>query len=211
LPAAQLDQIAQLKRQLDVDGIRGDILTLLDESREGTSRVMPIVRDLKNFSRAGDDLEWQRADLHAGLDSTLNIVQNELKYKAEVVKEYGALPAVECLPSQLNQVFMNLLVNAGQAIIGHGKVTIATGKEGSSVWIRIGDNGPGIAPENLKRIFDPFFTTKPVGQGTGLGLSMSYGIVAKHHGRIEVASQPGEGTSFCIWLPIDQAPPAVIG
>jgi signal transduction histidine kinase len=121
-----------------------------------------------------------------------------------VRKEYGDLPPVECLLSQLNQVFMNLLVNAGQSIETKGTITIRTGTQGNSVWVEISDTGKGIAPENIGRIFDPFFTTKPVGKGTGLGLSVSYSIIQKHHGRIEVESEVGKGTTFRIWLPIRQ-------
>jgi signal transduction histidine kinase len=118
-----------------------------------------------------------------------------------VRKEYGNLPLVECLPSQINQVFVNMLVNAAQAIEQHGEIVVRTGAESGKVWIEIGDNGSGIAPDNLKRIFDPFFTTKPVGKGTGLGLSISYGIVRKHGGDIAVDSAPGHGTTFRITLP----------
>jgi signal transduction histidine kinase len=144
--------------------------------------------------------------VHAGLDTTLNIVANEIKYKATVEKAYGKLPEIKCLASQLNQVFMNLLVNAAQAIQSRGVITIATGTQEGWVWVRISDNGSGIAPENLKRVFEPFFTTKPVGSGTGLGLSLSYSIVNKHGGRIEVASKPGVGTVFTVRLPV--TPPA---
>jgi two-component system, NtrC family, sensor kinase len=122
-----------------------------------------------------------------------------------VIKEYGPLPPVECLPSELNQVFMNLLVNAGHAIAEKGTITIRTAASSEEVTIEIADDGKGIAPEHLSRIFEPFFTTKPVGQGTGLGLSLSYGIVLKHQGRIEVESAPGQGTRFCIRLPIQHA------
>ena len=122
-----------------------------------------------------------------------------------MVKEYGELPQVECLASQLNQVFMNLLVNAAHAIEQRGTITVRTGMEGEWVWVEIADTGKGIEAEQLKRIFDPFFTTKPVGTGTGLGLSLSYGIVSKHSGRIEVNSEPGQGTVFRVWLPEKQA------
>jgi signal transduction histidine kinase len=162
------------------------------------------VFDLKTFSHV-DQAEWTVADLHAGLESTLNIVWNELKYKADVVRDYGQLPEIECLPAQLNQVFMNLLVNAAQAIESHGTITLRTGQEGARVWLAVSDTGKGIAPENIGRVFDPFFTTKPVGKGTGLGLSLSYGIVKKHHGQIEVESTLGQGTTFRVWLPITQA------
>ena len=135
----------------------------------------------------------------------MNVVANEIKYKAQVVKSYGLLPEVECMPMQLNQVFMNLLVNAAQAIAEHGTVTISTGAEHDWVWVAVTDTGAGIAPENLKRIFDPFFTTKPVGEGTGLGLSVSYNIINKHQGRFEVESEVGKGTTFRIWLPVRQS------
>ena len=125
-----------------------------------------------------------------------------------MVKEYGELPEVGMPPSQLNQVFMNILVNAAHAIGpgGNGTIVIRTGTEGGGVWVEISDSGKGIPRENLKRIFDPFFTTKPVGKGTGLGLSLSYSIVDKHHGRIEVASEVGEGTTFTLHLPARQSP-----
>jgi signal transduction histidine kinase len=164
-------------------------------------RVTKIVKDLKDFSHVDAGDEWQLADLHQGLDSTLNIVWNEIKYKCEVKKEYGALPEIECLPSQLNQVFMNMLINAGHAIEERGTIVIRTGTADGQVWVEFEDSGKGIAPEHIGKIFDPFFTTKPVGKGTGLGLSLSYGIVHKHKGRIEVRSAPGRGTTFRVWLP----------
>jgi signal transduction histidine kinase len=163
-------------------------------------RVKRIVQDLKDFSHV-DEGEMQLANLEQGLDSTLNVVWNELKYKADVVKEYGGIPNIPCMPAQLNQVFMNLLTNAGQAIEKHGRITIRTGQEGDNVWVEVEDTGKGIKPEHLERIFDPFFTTKPVGTGTGLGLSLSYGIVQKHGGHIEVKSEVGKGTTMRIWLP----------
>jgi signal transduction histidine kinase len=134
----------------------------------------------------------------------LNIANNEIKYRAEVVKLYGTLPLLECLPSQLNQVFMNLLVNAAQAIPPErtGRITIRTGCEDGWAWVEIADTGRGIAAENLGRVFDPFFTTKPVGQGTGLGLSLSYGIVQKHNGAITVTSELGRGSCFRVALPV---------
>ncbi|TWO79136.1 hypothetical protein CBW56_16375 [Denitratisoma oestradiolicum] len=195
-----------LRREKDLDFLRQDVPNLMGESQEGIGRVRKIVADLKDFSRVDSDQTWQWTDLHRGLDSTLNIVNNEIKYKADVVKEYGDLPEVECLSSQLNQVFMNLLVNAAHSIkANRGLITLRTGREGSDVWVEVADNGCGIPPENLGRIFDPFFTTKPVGKGTGLGLSLSYGIVQKHHGRIEVKSQIEQGTTFRVTLPIKQS------
>ncbi|KWD88366.1 histidine kinase [Burkholderia ubonensis] len=200
-------------RAADIDYIRGEIATLIDESIDGTMRVRRIVQDLRDFSRPGSD-EWSVVDIHAGLESTLNVVHNELKYKADVVREYGDVPQVECLPSQLNQVFMNLLVNAAQAIPGRGVITIRTTSDGDHVTIAISDTGKGMPPDVVRRIFDPFFTTKPVGQGTGLGLSVSHGIVERHRGVIDVTSEPGRGSTFSIRLPIrherDEANAAVL-
>lgn len=195
------DEVRQLREALDLDFLRQDVDALLAETLEGIGRVQKIVQDLKDFSRAGAEDDWQWVDLHRGLDSTLNIVNNEIKYKAQVIKEYGELPEIECLPSQLNQVFLNLLVNAAQAIDERGLITVRTGADGDEVWVDIADTGCGIPPENLKRVFEPFFTTKPVGQGTGLGLSLSYGIVRKHGGTITVSSKPGLGTTFRTILP----------
>lgn len=197
-----LEAVRRLKVEKDYAFIKADIVQLMAESKDGLARVRKIVQDLKDFSRVGE-AEWQWADLHKGLESTLNIVWNELKYKSKVTKQFGDLPEVHCLPSQLNQVFMNLLVNAGQAIQTQGEITIRTGREGEEVWVEVSDTGSGIPKENLERIFEPFFTTKPVGKGTGLGLSLSYSIVNKHHGRIAVTSEVGRGTTFRVTLPID--------
>ena len=202
-------RVAQIREQADLAYMREDVGDLVRESMDGLKRVKDIVQSLKDFSHVGEN-DWQVADLHHGLDSTLNIVANEIKYKATVDKQYGQLPAVTCLASQLNQVFMNLLVNASHAISGKGVITIRTGCLHDMVWIAISDNGSGIAPEHMNRIFEPFFTTKPVGSGTGLGLSLSYGIVKKHGGRIEVESTPGQGTTFTVRLPIAQ-PAGVTG
>jgi signal transduction histidine kinase len=181
--------------------VREDIGNLLTESIEGLQRVKRIVLDLRDFSHIGDTA-MQVSNLEHGMDSTINVVWNELKYKAELVKEYAGIPEVNCIASQINQVFMNMLMNAAQAIEAQGKITIRTGQVGNEVFISIADTGSGISAENLAHLFEPFFTTKPVGKGTGLGLSIAYGIVQKHHGRIEVKSEVGVGTTFCIWLPI---------
>lgn len=196
----------QLKQQLGFDDIAQDIFDLINESQDGMARVKKIVLDLKNFSHVSDTV-WEWGDLHAGLDSTLNMVWNELKYHCTVIKNYAVLPAIHCLPAQLNQVFMNLLVNAGHAIEskGHGQITITTGCVGdTAVYVTISDTGVGIAPEALKHVFDPFYTTKPVGKGTGLGLSLAWRIVERHGGRIEMTSVVGEGTAFTVTLPITQ-------
>jgi hemerythrin-like metal-binding protein len=196
-------EVAQVKKAMDFNYLKEDIPSLLKESQDGLARVTRIVQDLKDFSHV-DEANWQQANLEQGMDSTLNVVSNEIKYKAEVVRQYAGLPSVECMPSQLNQVFMNMLVNAAQAIDQKGTITVRTGKSGEEVWVEVEDTGKGISPENLSRIFDPFFTTKPIGKGTGLGLSLSYGIVQKHHGRIEVKSEVGKGSTFRVWLPVRQ-------
>ena len=202
---AWLQQIREIRNDIELDYLKEDIPALLRESTEGIVRVKKIVADLKDFSRIDIKNEWEWADLRTGLDSTLNVVSNEIKYRADVVKDYGDLPQVRCLPSQLNQVFMNLLVNAAQATPENtrGTITLRCGTESAGVWVEIADTGAGIAAENLKRIFDPFFTTKPVGKGTGLGLSLAYGIVQKHGGLIDVMSEFGVGTTFRISLPIE--------
>ena len=200
------DQTAALKEKreaIDLEFLREDIPMLMRESREGINRVKKIVQDLKDFSHVDRSNEWQWACVHAGVESTLNVVRNEIKYKADVVKEFGNLPEIQCLPSQLNQVFVNLLVNSAHAMgEQRGRITIRTGCEGDSVWLEFADTGSGIAEEIQNRIFDPFFTTKPVGKGTGLGLSLSYGIIQRHNGSITVRSKPGEGAVFRIVLPV---------
>jgi PAS domain S-box-containing protein len=195
----------RLCQTVDLDFIRDDALSLLAESRSGLGRVKRIVADLKDFSRVGEST-WELADVHKCLDSTLNVVANEINSKATVIKEYGELPEIMCMPFQLNQVFMNLLVNAAHAIKERGTITLRTGRAAETVWVEVEDNGVGIAAENLKRIFEPFFTTKQVGAGTGLGLSVSYGIVQNHRGRIEVRSELDKGTVFRVILPMSPQP-----
>lgn len=202
-PARQ--RIRALEAELDPEFLRDDALELIEESRHGIEAVRDIVQSLKDFARSDTSQEWRRADIHKGLDSALNIALNEIKHHADVSKHYGDLPEIDCLPAKLNQVFLNLLVNAGQAIAekgkGRGHIGIRTGSDLRQVWVEISDTGCGIASEHLKRIFDPFFTTKPEGSGTGLGLSLSYGIVRVHGGRIEVQSKLGEGSTFRVSLP----------
>ncbi|WP_438943731.1 ATP-binding protein [Pseudomonas sp. N8] len=197
--------LRKLREQVELDFLVEDIPLLIKESKDGIGRVGQIVKDLKDFSRVDSSQEWQMANLQHGMDSTLNIVANEIKYKADVVKEYTPLPEVECLPSQINQVIMNLIVNAAQAIgPERGTITLRNGVGDETVWIEVADNGSGIPPDTLQKIFDPFFTTKPIGQGTGLGLSLSYGIVKKHNGEITVRSEVGVGTTFRVELPMRQ-------
>jgi two-component system NtrC family sensor kinase len=203
-----VERLQQLRERVELEFLRDDIPLLIKESKDGISRVGQIVKDLKEFSRVDSNQEWQWANLQQGIESTLNIVANELKYKADVVKDYQTLPDIECLPSQINQVIMNLIVNASQAIgPERGTLTLRTGIDGEKVWIEVADTGTGIPPGSLQKIFDPFFTTKPVGQGTGLGLSLSYGIVKKHRGDISVVSEVGVGSTFRVELPIHQSKP----
>jgi two-component system NtrC family sensor kinase len=203
-PKALIPEIDDIRDRLDIDFISRDLPQLMAESREGIERVTRIVRDLKDFSYSGRDESWKLVDLHAGLESTINIIWNELKYKVTLERRYGELPMIECLPSELNQVYMNLLLNAGHAIADRGNIAVSTGVEGDEVWVEFQDDGAGISPELHQRIFDPFFTTKPVGSGTGLGLSISYGIINKHHGRIDLQSTVGEGSRFRVVLPVRQ-------
>ncbi len=190
----------------DLDYLRQDIGELIDESAQGLTRVKKIVDDLKNFSRV-DEVEWQPADLNEGLESTINVAWSELKYKAEVVRNYGQLPLVHCIPAQLNQVFLNLLVNAAQSIEVQGTITLSTGRDGDIVWIEIADTGKGMSEAVRRRIFEPFYTTKAVGQGTGLGLSISWEIIVEtHRGNIDVRSTPGHGAHFRIELPLSPPP-----
>jgi two-component system NtrC family sensor kinase len=189
----------------EFDYLKTDIADLVRESQDGLARVKKIVADLKAFSHV-DEAEWQDADLNAGMESTLNVVWHELKYKAEIVREYGELPPVRCIGAQINQVFMNLLINAAHAIGDKGTITLRSGCDQEWVWMEVGDSGPGIAPEIIGRIFDPFFTTKPVGKGTGLGLSLSYDVIKKHGGRIDVSSPPGAGAHFRVMLPLNGIP-----
>ena len=193
-----------LREKIDLGFLRTDIAELIAESHDGLARVRAIVQDLKGFARGGSDEEWESVDLHAALDSTLNIVRNEVKYKAQIATRYGELPRVDALPSRLNQVFLNLLVNAAQSITDKGHIVITTGTQDSYAWVTIEDDGCGIPKENLNRIFEPFFTTKPVGKGTGLGLSVSYAIARKHGGRIDVDSEVGRGSRFTLYVPLRQ-------
>lgn len=198
--------LAAMRRDVELEFLKEDIPSLMQESKEGIVRVRKIVQDLKDFSHVDTNPEWQFSNLNQGIDSTLNVVNNEVKYKADVVKDYGDLPEVQCLLSQINQVVMNLVVNAAHAISGErGKITVRTGVEGDRVWIEVADTGSGIPKEVLPHIFDPFYTTKPVGKGTGLGLSLSYGIIQKHNGSIDVQTEMAKGTTFRITLPITQS------
>ncbi|QQR79799.1 MAG: hypothetical protein IPJ69_10695 [Deltaproteobacteria bacterium] len=199
-----LTELAKTKEKEDIAYILDDLDNLVKESIDGTNRVKEIVKGLKSFARL-DEAEMKEADINEGIESTLKIVWNEIKYKCEVIKKLSPLPMIVCFPGQLNQVFMNLIVNAAQAIQEKGTLTIESFVEKEDIVIRFTDTGSGIKPENLEKLFNPFFTTKAVGKGTGLGLSVSYGIIKKHKGDIFVESQVGVGTTFTIKLPMKGA------
>lgn len=196
-----LERLRDKKQELKLDYIYTDIHQLINESIEGAQRINKIVQDLKSFSRI-DDSEMKAADINAGLESTVSIVWNEIKYKAGLKKEYGEIPLTKCNIGQLNQVFMNLLVNAVHSIDKQGEITIKTRYENGGILVSVSDTGCGITPEMREKIFEPFFTTKEAGKGTGLGLSIAYEIVKKHNGDITVESEPGKGTTFTVRVPV---------
>ncbi|MEW5975096.1 MAG: ATP-binding protein [Acidobacteriota bacterium] len=191
----------EVRQNPEVVKIMGILEEINRNNRIACDRIMNMIRSLKNFARL-DEAERKRVDIHDGIESTLTLVHHQLKNRIEVVKEYGTLPEIECYPNRLNQVFMNILVNAEQAIRGKGTITIRTQQEGNWVKVMISDTGSGISPENVSKIFDPGFTTKGVGVGTGLGLSICYKIIQDHRGTIHVESELGKGTTFTITLPI---------
>jgi signal transduction histidine kinase len=197
-----LAELAACEAQEDIEFILADIGGLLHDSIEGCRRVKDIVQGLKSFSRI-DDAQMAEQNLHAGIESTLKVVSNEIKYNCEVVTDFGELPPIYCNLAQLNQVFMNLILNAAQAMESPGTLTITTRRENNDAVLRFKDTGTGIPAEKLSSIFDPFFTTKPIGSGTGLGLSISIGIVEDHGGTIEVESEVNRGTEFVIRLPLN--------
>ncbi len=196
-------ELQNKRKALKLDYILEDGRDLIKESLEGTERVRTIVQNLKSFSRV-DEAECKHADINECINSTINIVWNELKYKAALIKELGDIPPIRCHPQQINQVFMNLLVNAAQAIEHKGEITVKTWHENESVYAQVADTGCGMPESVVNRIFEPFYTTKEVGKGTGLGLSITYDIIKMHGGEISVASEPGRGSSFTVRLPAGQ-------
>ena len=209
-----VESVVRARKECDFDYIVSDLDSLIAESKEGARRVRQIVADLRDFSHV-DTQEVEDEDINEVMDKTINVAWNELKYKAEVKREYGSVPAIPCYGGKLGQVFLNLLVNAAQAISERGSITIRSGKDDEPahadapfVWIEVCDTGCGIPPENIKRVFDPFFTTKQVGKGTGLGLHLAYTIVQAHGGRLTVKSTVGVGTTFRVELPVSGPPKA---
>jgi signal transduction histidine kinase len=199
----KIKAIEAFEKEIDAVFLLKDSQDLIRDCREGTERIKKIVLDLKDFAHPGEE-GLQSTDINKGLESTLNVAHNELKFKATIQTELGAIPFVQGYPQQLNQVFMNILVNAAQAIDIRGEILIKTQKaKDGSVEVIISDTGCGIPAENISRIFDPFFTTKELGKGTGLGLNIANNIIKKHNGVIDVKSQVGQGTTFTIRLPAE--------
>lgn len=206
-PAEHEERLAALRaRQRDTDlaFLRQDLRQLFLESHAGIARVGKIVQDLRDFARIDSAPGWQLANLEQGLDATLNVLAGEFPAGIAIVRDYGRTPEIECLPAQLNQVFLNLLRNASQALGAGGQIHLRSGQEGPRVWVEIADNGCGIPLEQQAKVFEPFFTTRPVGQGRGLGLAVAFGIAQRHHGEFELHSQPGQGSRFRLWLPLRQ-------
>jgi hypothetical protein len=192
--------VEKLKQRVDFSYLKDEVEKLLDGIQEGAQRTSEIVRGLRNFARL-EEGERKRADINQCLESTLLMLKHQLKNRVEVVKDFGEIPLTTCYPGKLNQAFLNVLANAGQAIAGPGKIFIKTSHDGEAVTISIKDTGKGMTEEVKKRLFEPFFTTKPVGEGTGLGMSITYGIIEEHAGKIAVYSEPGKGSEVVITLP----------
>jgi two-component system NtrC family sensor kinase len=201
---AQLESVHELVSRIEEMALADRTRKTLAESNLGLQRIQELVTNLRNFSRL-DEAALKTVNLSENIDASLMIATNLVKHKAEVIKNYTPNLMVECYPAQLNQVFLNLITNAAQAIETFGKITITTQLEQDKAIIKVADTGVGIPEQNLKKIFEPFFTTKPVGQGTGLGLSIVYKIIEQHNGTIDVKSKVGEGTEFTITLPVKQA------
>jgi signal transduction histidine kinase len=202
-PDAVAQQLSEKERRRQMLEIFEDSAGLFKSIQNGVERTISIVKSLRNFSRL-DEGEIKTVDLHEGLDSTLEILQGQIRKKADIIKKYGDLPPVECAAGKINQIFLNIINNALQAIQGHGTITLETRfwPERREVEIAISDTGSGMNEATRRRLFEPFFTTKPVGEGTGLGLSISYNIIEEHKGRIDVESVEGQGSTFRIYLPV---------
>lgn len=201
----QKQNLKEIKDKLELDFIKEDLPMLIKSCQEGTERTKNIILDLKNFSRL-DEMVTNNIDLPKEIDTTLNILYNKLKGKVEIIKDYEKdLPLIEGYGGQLNQVFMNILDNSCYAIKEKGTITISIQKKEKDVIIKIKDTGCGMTKEQSEKMFEPFYTTKPVGEGTGLGMSISYKVIQKHNGEINVDSEEGKGTTFTIRLPITRS------
>jgi two-component system, NtrC family, sensor kinase len=201
--ALAFDQLTVVEAEVDTE-LLGEADTLLTDSIRGLNQINDLVANLKDFSRLDRSrMDW--FDVNSGLDGTLTICRNQLKDRIEIIKDYGQVPQIQCAPSQVNQIFLNLITNATQAIgSSEGKVRLTTRATGGEVQIMFEDNGCGMTQEVMDKIYEPFFTTKEVGKGTGLGLSIVFQIIQEHHGRIEVQSEVGKGTRFTVTLPVQQ-------
>ncbi|MGD1848151.1 MAG: ATP-binding protein, partial [Salibacteraceae bacterium] len=198
-----LEEVEELKEDLDYDFVLDEIDSLINDIENGATRTAEIVKDLRNFSRL-DEANLKKASIEDGLDSTLSILKNKYKERIEVVRHYAPLEPIECYAGKLNQVFMNILNNAIQATPDKGTITLTTIDKGEMVEVRLKDTGAGMTEETQKKLFDPFYTTKDVGEGTGLGMSISFGVINDHSGTIEFESELGVGTEFIITLPKKQ-------
>jgi PAS domain S-box-containing protein len=196
-------EVDTFKSEIEFDFLLSEIHKLMEGISEGANRTKEIVKSLGSFSHKGDD-KFAMHNIHEGIDSTLILLGNKIKNRITIHKDYGDTPEIECLPDRLNQVFMNILSNAIQAIDENGEIFIKTKSEGSNVIIKIRDSGKGMTEEVQKRVFEPFYTTKGMGKGTGLGLSISCSIVEQHNGKIDISSEPSKGTEFIITLPVQQ-------
>ncbi len=201
LPDELRESIETIYEENDLDYANEDIGKLVQSFEEGSNRITAIVSDLRKYTR-GDREQFEPYHLHDAIDSTLTLLENRYKYHVTVHKDYGDIPEILCSPGRINQVIMNLLCNAEDAIEDKGNVWITTREENELAAVEIRDDGPGIPPDVKSKIFDPFFSTKPIGEGTGLGLSIAYGIVEQHHGTISVESEAGKGTTFTLKLPL---------
>jgi two-component system NtrC family sensor kinase len=199
-------QFRLIKDEIDYENTLDDLCSIISDCHDGAERIRDVVQNLRTFSRL-DEADFKKVDIHEGLDATIRLLSRfYTSGKIDLHRDYTDLPLVDCYAGQLNQVWMNLLTNAAQSVKDGGHVRVATWRKGQAVVVRVSDTGCGIAPEHLKKIFDPFFTTKPVGEGTGLGLSVTYSIIERHGGTIEVESHLGEGTMFTVTIPIDAKP-----
>jgi signal transduction histidine kinase len=198
----QKQSIEKLKEETNVEEVTKEVKKIISSIKEGAERTANIVKDLKTFTRF-DENAMKKSDIQAGLDSTIMLLTHKYGKRIKIIKEYNPIPLVDCYPGKINQVFMNVLANACEAIVDKGEIHVSTKQVNNHVEIHIKDTGYGIKPENISKVFEPFYTTKDVGQGTGLGLSISYGIINDHGGKIEVMSEIGVGTEFVIILPIN--------
>jgi two-component system NtrC family sensor kinase len=208
LTEEQRQTIELWKQEADLAFVRDDLAKLIEGVRLGAERAAEIVRGLRAFARVGPQVELESVSLAETLEVALTVLRHELRDRVKVVKKLAPIPPVRCDASRMSQVFVNLLLNAIQAIPPEDEGEVEISLEADDTWARISfhDNGPGIPPSLRDKIFDPFFTTKPVGQGTGLGLSISYGIVQQHGGRIELETEEGKGTKFTVWIPVAGPP-----